>query len=130
MPLPLCTGALLNCTMGLTPTVFTANPLPGAPMILGSMPAATIDQVLPTNILPFGMCSSPANPAVAAATAAALGVLTPAPCLPTPAGPWAPPSMVARVNMIPLATVASKCICAFGGLISVTAPIPGPADST
>jgi hypothetical protein len=115
--------------MGLAPSVFVADPLPGAPMILGAMPAATIIQVLPTNILPFGMCKSPANPTVAAATAAALGVLTPMPCLPTPAGPWAPPSTVTRINMLPMATVASKCICAFGGLISVSTPVPGPADS-
>jgi hypothetical protein len=130
MPQPLCTGALLKCTMGLTPTVFVADALPGAPMILGALPAATIVQVLPNNILPFGMCKSPANPAVAAATAAALGVLTPAPCLPVPASPWAPPSMVTFINMLPMATVSSKCACAFGGLISVSTPIPGPADST
>ena len=98
-------------------------------MILGALPAATIIQVLPTNILPFGMCKSPANPAVAAATAAALGVLTPMPCLPVAAGPWAPPSLVTHINMLPMATVASKCICAFGGLISVSTPVPGPADS-
>lgn len=130
MPQPLTTGALLKCTMGLTPTVFVADPLPGAPMVLGALPAATIVQVLPSNILPFGMCKSIANPTVAAATAAALGALTPAPCLPTPAGPWAPPSVVTSINMLPLATVASKCVCAFGGLISVSTPAPGPAEST
>ena len=131
MPLPLCTGTMLSCTMSLTPTAFIANPLPGAPMINGAVPAATIDQVLLTNIPTFGMCNSPTNPAVVAATTAALGVPTPAPCVPMPTPPgWAPPSLVAKVNMIPLATVASKCICALGGLISVAVPGPGPADFT
>ncbi|MEO5729600.1 MAG: DUF4280 domain-containing protein [Byssovorax sp.] len=130
MPLPLCTGTTLTCIMGLTPTVFIANPLPGAPLINGISPAATIDQVLLTNIPSFGMCTSPTNPAVIAATTAALGVPTPAPCVPVPAGPWAPPSLVAHANTLPLATVASKCICALGGLISVTVPVPGPADLT
>ncbi|MFS8067842.1 MAG: PAAR-like protein, partial [Byssovorax sp.] len=62
MPLPLCTGTMLSCTMSLTPTAFIANPLPGAPMINGIVPAATIDQVLVTNIPTFGMCTSPTNP--------------------------------------------------------------------
>ena len=40
------------------------------------MPAANImDHVPMVNIMPFGMCITPSNPAVAAATAAALGVL-------------------------------------------------------
>ncbi|MDR2437860.1 MAG: DUF4280 domain-containing protein, partial [Planctomycetaceae bacterium] len=39
------------------------------------------------NLATFGMCSSPANPAVAAATAAALGVLTPMPCIPVTVAP-------------------------------------------
>lgn len=39
------------------------------------------------NIMPFGMCTTPSNPMVAAATAAALGVLTPMPCLPMTMSP-------------------------------------------
>ena len=36
------------------------------------------------------MCISPANPVVAAATTAALGVLTPQPCIPITIAPWLP----------------------------------------
>ena len=38
------------------------------------------------NVLPFGLCTSLANPITAAQTAAALGVLTPGPCTPGDAG--------------------------------------------
>jgi hypothetical protein len=33
-------------------------------------------------------------------------------------------------RMLPVATVDSKCMCAFGGVISVTAPLPGPMSAT
>ena len=38
------------------------------------------------NILPFGLCTSLANPITAAQTAAALGVLTPGACTPVTVG--------------------------------------------
>ncbi|NUQ72818.1 MAG: DUF4280 domain-containing protein [Polyangiaceae bacterium] len=130
MPQPLCTGTTLQCTMGAAPSVFVAQPLPGAPMILGAMPAGTIAQTLPVNIPPFGMCQSPSNPAVASATAAAMGVLTPMPCVPMVITPWAPPSITTSHAMLPVATVASKCACAYGGVISATVPVAGPAQTT
>ena len=129
MPQPLCTGTLLRCTMGAAPSVFNAQPLPGSPLILGTLPAATITQILPVHIPPFGMCQSMANPAVASATAAASGVLTPQPCTPTVVAPWTPPSVCAFANAVPLATVSSQCVCAFGGSISVSTPVTGPADT-
>lgn len=130
MPKPLCTGTTLQCSMGAAPSVFVARPAPGAPQILGAMHAATIDQILPANILPFGMCQSMANPSVASATAAAQGTLTPMPCTPMVATPWAPPAVSSFNTMIPLATVSSKCVCSFGGTISAAVPVLGPADST
>ena len=50
------------------------------------------------NIAPFGVCISLANPAVAAATAAAMGVLVPLPCMPVTPAPWA---NVALFNLFP-----------------------------
>ena len=48
--------------------------LPIHRMLTSDQPAANINDHIPiVNILPFGMCMTPSNPAVAAATAAALG---------------------------------------------------------
>ena len=63
------------------------------------------------------MCMSPANPMVAAATAAALGVLTPMPCIPVTT-PWTPGSLLVLVRNFPALDAASKCMCAYGGQIS------------
>ncbi|MFO0612989.1 MAG: DUF4280 domain-containing protein [Polyangiaceae bacterium] len=129
MPAPLTTGATLMCTNGLLPTVFVATPKP-APMIQGALAAGTIDQILSNNVPTFGMCNSPANPTVAAATSAALGVLTPMPCVPKIAAPWSPPTVALKHMSLPVATQLSKCMCAFGGSISVVAGPPGPVQST
>lgn len=131
MALPLVTGTTLQCSMGLAPSVFNATPAPGAPLDLGAAPTATVEQMVPmTNILPFGMCQSMGNPQVASATAAAQGVLTPMPCVPVTTAPWTPPAVAAKVNGLQLATVNSKCLCSYGGVISVAAPLPGPLDVT
>ncbi len=91
--------------------------------VLGTMPMANImDNVPFLNILPFAMCSSMANPAVAAATAAALGVLTPMPCTPVPAGPWVPGVPTALVGPMPAVDMNCKLMCAFGGVIQVVSP--------
>lgn len=130
MPHPLCTGTMLSCSMGIAPAVFTATPRPGALLVLGSMHSATIDQITPANVPPFGMCRSQANPAVAAATAAAMGTPTPAPCVAVIASPWAPPAVTPTQSAMPTATVNSRCNCAFGGSISVANPVLGPAQAT
>ena len=123
MPELLTTGCTLSCSFGVAPSAFIATEMPGKPTLNQILEAATIFDIAPVNnILPFGMCSSPANPTVVAATAAALGALTPMPCVPVIIAPWAPPSTILSANEMPLATVESKCECAYGGMISVTAP--------
>ena len=79
-------GAMIMCTFGLAPSTLTV--VAPRPTVEGR-PVATIADVAPgANIAPFGMCQSLANPTVAAATAAALGVLTPMPCVPVVPAPW------------------------------------------
>ena len=87
------------------------------------MPLATIMDNKPmVNIMPFGMCSSMANPTVAAATAAAFGVLTPMPCIPNTTAPWAPGSPTVMIKNIPALNNSSKLMCMWGGVIQVTYP--------
>ena len=102
------------CSFGAAPMPLMATSVPN--VIALNQPAATIMD-LPK--LPFGMCSSPANPAVAAATAAALGVLTPMPCTPL-ATPWVPGSPTVFIGGMPALNNSSKAICSFGGVIQIT----------
>lgn len=62
------------------------------------------------------------NPVVAAATAAALGVLTPMPCVPVPAGAWVTGAPTALLGNMPLLTSDSKLMCAWGGVVQVAVP--------
>jgi hypothetical protein len=88
-----------------------------------NMLAATIMDNKPmANIPPFGMCNSMANPQVASATAAALGVLTPMPCVPVIAAPWTPGSPMVLIGGKPALNNMSKCMCNWGGVISINMP--------
>jgi uncharacterized Zn-binding protein involved in type VI secretion len=87
------------------------------------MSAATIMDYQPmANIPPFGMCMTPSNPQVAAATAAALGVLTPQPCIPVTVAPWTPGSPTVMVNGQPALNSTCTCMCMWGGVITVSSP--------
>ena len=77
--------------------------------------ATIMDNKFPT----FGMCSCPSNPAVIAATAAKLGVFSPAPCVPAIIAPWAPGAPTVLVCGKPLLNNTSKLMCTYGGVIQV-----------
>ena len=113
-------GASIVCPLG-KPGTATLVVAPVARVQAGKQPVATIQDSKPmANIPTFGMCTSPTNPQVAAATAAALGVLTPQPCVPVIAGPWAPGSPRVKVGGVQALTSDSSCMCSWGGKISVT----------
>jgi hypothetical protein len=113
-------GAMLQCSFGLAPS--TLSPLPTPRVLIEGRPAATISDSAPiVNIPPFGMCSSLANPMVAAATTAALGVLTPMPCIPLTT-PWLPAAPRTMVGGKPVLVSGSTCNCSWGGVIQMIMP--------
>ena len=119
MPNHVCNGASLACTFGAAPSTLAV--LPKNKMLTSNQPAANImDNIPMTNIMPFGMCNSPSNPQVAAATASAMGVLTPMPCVPAIPAPWAPGAATVMLANQPALDDVSKLNCAYGGVISVT----------
>lgn len=121
MGIQVCAGAMMQCTFGVAPAPLSV--LPTSMVTAGGPPAATIMDYKPfVNIPTFGMCSSLANPTVASATAAALGVLTPMPCVPNTTVPWAPGSPTVLIGNMPALNNSSKCMCMWGGVISITAP--------
>lgn len=113
-------GAMLMCSFGMAPGQLMVLP---KNMVLHKMPLANImDNIPMVNILPFGMCSSMANPMVAAATAAALGVLTPMPCIPVTTSPWIPGSPTVLIKNMPALNNSCKLMCNWGGVIQITNP--------
>jgi len=122
MPAPLVVmGATMQCTFGVAPSTLSVTS--NQQTMAGGPPAATImDNAPMANIPPFGMCMTPSNPQVAAATAAALGVLTPQPCIPVITGPWAPGSATVLINNQPALNLNCKAMCAWGGVISIISP--------
>ena len=117
---PVVGTAMLQCSFGLAPS--TLSVLPTSRVFIEGKPAATISDSAPAmNIPPFGMCTTLSNPTVAAATAAALGVLTPMPCVPV-TGPWLPSAPRTLVGGKPVLGLSSKCMCSWGGVISIVNP--------
>ena len=87
-------------------------------ILVENKPMANIMDNKPmVNILPFGMCQCLANPQVAA-----LGVLTPMPCIPMITAPWTPGSLKTLVKGQPGLTNSSKLMCNWGGVIQFTNP--------
>jgi hypothetical protein len=121
MPKLVVNGALLKCSEGLAPSSLTVLPAIGSNA--DEKPTATVmDHVPMTNIAPFGMCKTQANPQVASATAAAQGVLTPMPCVPVLPAPWSPGSSIVTIDGKKALTSDSKCNCNWTGSIEITDP--------
>jgi hypothetical protein len=101
--------------MGAAPASFMPTP---KPVLAGGAAAANISDHVPMlSILPFGLCRSPSNPVVAAATAAASGTLTPMPCVPATPAPWSPGAPTVTLGGAPALGDTATLSCVRGGTI-------------
>ncbi len=114
-----CMGAMMKCSFGVAPS--TLMVLPANRTMTAPGPLANIMDGKPMlNVLPFGMCQSLANPMVAAATAAALGVLTPMPCIPNTPAPWIVGAPTVLLGNMPALNNSSKLMCMWAGVIQIS----------
>lgn len=121
MALSTILATTLMCPMGSAPCSLVVLPVTRTIIMVGP-PATMVDFAPMLNIMSFGMCMSPANPTVAAATAAALGVLTPMPCIPATT-PWAPSNPTVIIGGIgPAVSMTGMVACVYGGVITQTGP--------
>jgi hypothetical protein len=121
MPMQVCMGAMMQCSFGTAPSSLVV--LPENRTFTDQVPDANIMDHIPlVNIMPFGMCTSLANPAVAAATAAALGVLTPMPCIPNTPAPWVTGAPTVLLGNAPTLDNVSQLMCVWGGVITFVTP--------
>lgn len=122
MPFHVCNGAQLVCAMAVPPGASSLVVLPIHRMMTGGQPAANINDFVPmTNIMPFGMCISPMNPAFVTATSAASGTPTPVPCIPLTTSPWVTGAISNPVILdgAPALDDVSMLQCQLGGVITV-----------
>lgn len=108
----------MKCTMGTSPAKLTV--LPTRTVYLTGQPQANIsDHKTMVNLAPFGLCRSLGFPATASATAAAMGTLTPMPCMHNTPMPWMGGKMDYLVKGQPALLKSCKCQCMWGGTISL-----------
>lgn len=121
MPMQVCMGAMMQCSFGMTPSSLVV--LPKNLVQTNMVPDANIMDHIPlVNIMPFGMCTAPTNPTVIAATAAALGVPTPMPCIPATPAPWIPGAPTVNLAFFPTLDDTSKLMCTWAGVITFVTP--------
>lgn len=112
---PVTITAVCTCSFGTLPAMLPVNSQ-NSVHLCNLMAATIMDNHCPS----FGMCNCPSNPAVVAATAAAMGVFTPSACTPVTLTPWAPGVPKVLICGKPLLQDTSKLNCMYGGVITVS----------
>lgn len=119
MPIQVVMGGTLTCSFGTAPASLIVVD-PTRPLVSNMLAANIMDYAPIVNIATFGMCNTVSNPTVASATSAAMGVLTPMPCVPATAAPWVPGDPDTLVGNMPGLHNACTCNCMWGGVITIT----------
>ncbi len=110
--------SLIQCIFGLTPSPLTV--LPDRTVSAEFMLMGNISDMVPfMNIEIFGECVSLANPEVIIATAAAMGVLTPMPCVPIVVDPWVSEALNVLVEGPPALDMTAIVMCIWAGAIHI-----------
>ena len=103
-------GTLARCQFGTAPAAIHAT---------SHVPIAIASDYVPfENIHPFGACLCPGNPQVAAA----MGVLTPMPCVPAVSEEWQVGDSQVWVRGVRALDAHSSVRCRWGGLIQLVNP--------
>lgn len=111
-------GAILSCSQG-SQLSRMKMPVSHGVFAKGKPQMNVMDFKPLDNIMPFGKCSSLSNPAVAQATAANNGVLTPMPCMPVLTMPWLDGKTDKLVDGFPALLNKSTNMCLHCGQIKV-----------
>ncbi|MDE6910321.1 MAG: DUF4280 domain-containing protein [Lachnospiraceae bacterium] len=117
MGIAVVAGATVKCPFGTAPASLLVTSQ--STVLAEGKPVATIADTSAANIPTCGMCSSLANPQVASATAAALGVLTPQPCIPAIAGTWTAVQTKCIAGGKPCLTTGATALCSYGGTLNI-----------
>lgn len=106
--------SLIKCSFGTAPTplFIEGRTVKAEFMLMGNI----MDCVPLLNILPFGMCSAPTNPAVIAAAGA------PVPCIPVTTSPWISEALTVLVQGFPALDETSFLMCDWLGIITIMEP--------
>jgi hypothetical protein len=115
MPNQVATGATVQCSFGTVPATFSATGV----KVKATTAAGVVSDVTPSNVPPFGLCTSLSNPQVAAASSA--GPVVPQPCAPV-LKPWSPGSSAVTIGGVQALDSSSSCSCSWGGVITVKSP--------
>ena len=117
MPDIVVMGAMIQCKYGTAPGKLTVTPAGSPSQSANQMIATVMDHVPMVNIMTFGTCSSPTNPATKNPSGTA-------PCVPATTAPWSPGSATVTVAGSAALTSDSTCMCTLGtpgvGDISIT----------